>query len=169
MALVAEGRLDELAARIEGLDERERPAEDGLAGAARGGDDAPDVADAKLDRMVRVEDGLPRRVAEGMSEALPARPCDGLLRRAVVLEDFRAVAEPEEQRHRVAVLQQLPVGSEELREEGVEEGLVLAEERLRPELQRAAAEEGIGGEGNRGEGSHFAKARSAKSSAHAQS
>ena len=169
MALVAEGRLDELAARIEGLDERERPAEDGLAGAARGGDDAPDVADAKLDRMVRVEDGLPRRVAEGMSEALPARPCDGLLRRAVVLEDLRAVAEPEEQRHRVAVLQQLPVGSEELREEGVEEGLVLAEERLRPELQRAAAEEGIGGEGNRGEGSHFAKARSAKSSAHAQS
>lgn len=169
MALVAEGRLGEFAAGIEREDERERLAEDVRAGAARGGDDAPDIGVVERDRMVRVEDRLARRVADRMREALPARPGDGLREVAGELQDLRAVAEPEQERHRVAVLQQLAVGAEELGEEAVEEDVVLAEERLRPELQRAAAEKEIGGKGNRGEGSHFAKARSAKSSAHAQS
>ena len=169
MALVAERRLGEFAAGIEREDEREGLAEDVRAGAARGGDDAPDVGVVERDRMVRVEDRLPRRVADRMREALPARPRDGLREIAGELQDLRAVAEPEQERHRVAVLQQLPVGAEELGEEAVEEGVVLAEEDLRSEFERSVPEERIGGEGNRGVGSHFAKARSAKSSAHAQS
>ena len=106
-----------------------------------------------------------------MREALPARPGDGLLEVAGELQHFCAVAEPEEERDLIAVLQQLPVGAEELREEAVEEGVVLAEERLRTELERSVPEERIGGERDGGVGAlvHRAKARSAKSSAHAQS
>ena len=138
VAFVAERGFRELASGIERENERERFAKDAGAGAARGRDNPPDVRDAERNGMVRVEDGLPTGFSDGVREPLPPCPRNRLAGVAVVLEDVGSVAEPEEQRHGFAVLQELAVGSEELGEKAVKEGVVLAEEDLGAELERPA-------------------------------
>jgi hypothetical protein len=59
------------------------------------------------------------------------------------LEDIGAIAEPEKERHGVAMLQELSVGAEEFGEEALQEGVVLAEENLGAELKRPVSQERV--------------------------
>ena len=95
--------------------------------------------------MVRIENRLPRRIADGMRKALPIGPRNRLLRCPVILENGCPIVKPEQERYQLAVLQQLTIGAEKLREKILKMIVLFAEERFRTKLERSAPVERIGG------------------------